>query len=274
MSYLTEETSQQDGKPVELYRFVIGGVSYEYTSAIDPITRGSLTYQPIAIQRSDDPQGPEERTSEIEIELPGDNPFAALFYGIVPGVIAQVTISRFHRDDPLLELITVFKGLVASVAFEDDSQVAKIAALPITAATSRPVPRFGYSALCNHVLYDERCKILDTDSNFRLVGEVTDVDDVARTIDVAGADSKPDGWYTGGFAEAMGGFDKRMVIAHVGTTITLHLPFAVNPFGADVVLFAGCDHTLPTCKSKFNNVINFGGFSFIPTRNIFSTGLQ
>lgn len=274
MTYASQETSQQGGKPVELYRFVLGGVSYEYTSGIDAISRGSLTYLPIPISRSDDPQGPEERDNYLEVELPGDNPFAATFYSIVPGLVAQLTISRFHRDDPSLELITVFKGFVSSVAFEDDFQVAKVAALPITAATSRPIPRFTFSALCNHVLYDPRCKVLDTDPNYRVTGEVSAVDLTAYTIDVVGADLKPDGWWTGGFVEAQAGLDKRMVLAHTGTTLTLLLPFAVNPLGSDVTLFAGCDHTISTCKSKFNNVVNYGGFAFIPTRNIFVTGLS
>ena len=274
MTYTSQETSVEGGKPVELYRFVLGGTTYEYTSAEDPITVGALTYQPIAIRRSDDPQGPEDRDNTLEVEMPSDNPFTALYYAVVPGLVASVTIQRFHRDDPDDELITIFRGFVTSVAFDEEGQLAKVAVVPLASATSRPIPRFTYSALCNHVLYDARCKVLDTDPNFRITAEVTAVSIVAQTITVNGADSKPDGWWTGGFVETAGAIDRRLILKHVGEVLTLLLPLAVNPLGSDVTIYAGCDHTITTCKTKFNNVINYGGFAFIPTRNIFATGLS
>lgn len=274
MTHATQENSTEGARPLELYRFRVGGATYEYTSSGAPITRGALTFEPIAISRSDDPQGPEDRDNVLEVEMPGDNPFAALYYNIVPGVVAELTIQRFHLDDPDDELITIFQGLVASVAFEDDGQVAKVAALPMASATSRPIPRFTFQALCNHVLYDPRCKVADTDPDFRLVGEVSAADDGDRTITVTGANSKPDGWWTGGFVEADSGLDRRMILEHVGNVLTLLLPLAEYPVGEDVTLYAGCDHTITTCKSKFDNTINYGGFAFIPSRNIFEVGLQ
>lgn len=49
-----------------------------------------------------------------------------------------------------------------------------------------------------------------------------------------------------------------------GNTIELMLPtsFLVAP-GDTFTILAGCDKTLATCKSKFNNVYNFGGFPHI-----------
>lgn len=274
MTYTSQELSVEGGKPVELYRFALGGTTYEYTSAEDPITKGALTYLPIAIRRSDDPQGPEDRDNTLEIEMPSDNTFTALYYAVVPGLVATVTIQRFHRDDPDGELITIFRGFVTSVAFDEEGQVAKVAAVPITSATSRPIPRFNFSALCNHVLFDPRCKVSDVDPNFRKLVNVSAVDLVAHTITATGANAKPDGWWTGGFVETAGALDRRLILKHVGNVLTLLLPLAVNPLGSDVTIFAGCDHTIATCKTKFNNVIEYGGFAFIPTRNPFTQGLD
>jgi hypothetical protein len=50
----------------------------------------------------------------------------------------------------------------------------------------------------------------------------------------------------------------------VGTTLTLDAPFPPSvTLPAAVTLFAGCDHTVRTCLSKFDNVLNFGGHPYI-----------
>lgn len=40
--------------------------------------------------------------------------------------------------------------------------------------------------------------------------------------------------------------------------------FAVPFIGDQITAYAGCDHTLATCASKFSNAINFRGFPFVP----------
>jgi hypothetical protein len=35
-------------------------------------------------------------------------------------------------------------------------------------------------------------------------------------------------------------------------------------------MYAGCDHLLATCRDRFSNVANFGGFPWIPQKNPFS----
>jgi hypothetical protein len=73
--------------------------------------------------------------------------------------------------------------------------------------------------------------------------------------------------------EALGGVDRRLILSSSGDVLTLLLPFTSSPLGSTVIVFAGCDHTIATCKSKFNNVVNYGGFAFVPTKNIFQTGI-
>jgi len=45
--------------------------------------------------------------------------------------------------------------------------------------------------------------------------------------------------------------------------LELYLPLPVTPTSTDVDILPGCDKTLETCKNKFNNVVNFGGFPHI-----------
>ena len=47
--------------------------------------------------------------------------------------------------------------------------------------------------------------------------------------------------------------------------LTLAAPLRVVPAPGDTfTAYQGCDHTLATCGSKFNNTAHFRGFPFVP----------
>lgn len=57
-----------------------------------------------------------------------------------------------------------------------------------------------------------------------------------------------------------------IVKVHATNEIELFLPTNyVVAVGDTFTIFAGCDKTLNTCKTKFNNVVNFGGYPHIVT---------
>jgi uncharacterized phage protein (TIGR02218 family) len=274
VTYSAFETSVEGSRPIELYRFVVGSDTYEYTSATDEVTVGGLTYKPRAIKRSRIGQGPEDRKSLLEVELPAADILPSRYMAVVPGRTAELTLQRVQRSDfPGPEVVTLFKGKVQSVGFSSNGKLAKIAVAPEVAATARSIPKFGFQSLCNHFVYDDRCQVDDTDPAYRLsnaaVASVT-----SATITVPGALAFPNGWFTGGFVEALGGDDSRLILAHDGDELTLLLPFPFNVDGQLVTLLAGCAHDLATCDSKFSNVINFGGFAFVPWKNPFETGVK
>jgi len=268
----TYESGQEISRPFELYTFTIGSAVYRYTSAEDSITESADTFTPVNIRRSKlRGGGPDSRTEALVLSLPGSNTIVKRYISSVPGVKADVVIERMQRDDTSEEVIRIFEGRITSVAFEDNGRRAKVEVKPRVSAQSRPVPRFTYQGLCNHVLYDGACGADDTDPTYRL-SSATVTAESGNTITVSGASAYTDGWFTGGYVES--GDDYRLVIDHVGDLLTLHLPFATSVDGIAVNVFAGCSHNIATCKSKFNNVVNFGGFAFVPTKNIFETGLD
>lgn len=273
MTYSAFETSVESGRPVEIYLFEIGGDLYPYTSADVEQVVNSITYEPVPLGRNEIVVGPEDRRNVLEVSMPSSLALPQLYITAVPGKRAKLTVQRFHSNDtPTPELATIFTGFVRSVAFTRNAGEAKVACIPIAAATSRQIPRFTFQGLCNHVLYDPRCTIDENDSSYRHDGTVLSIS--GNDIVVQGADGFTDGWFTGGFVENAGGLDHRMILGHTGTTLTMMLPFGTDPTGSTVTVRAGCDHTITTCQSKFDNVINYGGFAFIPVRNIFQTGLQ
>ena len=266
------ETSQESSRPLEVYEFAIGGTTYRYTSAEDEITLGGNTYSPKAIARDAITQSSEDRTRSLGITLPGNDAFAAQYKEIAPGSKATVSIIRLQRDEsPTFDTqVLAYKGEVKSVSFPNDGYVALVNCQGIESAFNQVLPRFTYSGQCNHVLYDPGCGV--DPSSFDLIGTVSAVS--GSVITLPGANAQADGYWTAGYATPVGSDDFRLILAHTGNDLTLLLPFATDVSGQQVQIFAGCDHVLTgDCANKFDNVLEFGGFAFVPTRNPFQGGI-
>lgn len=268
MTYPAIENSVEQGSPVELYTFTTGATIYHFTTGAEPVTVGGDTYTPLQIVRETVVVGKEQRTEVVQIAMPDDHPFVSGYATVVPGNRAMLILKRYHRTDVDNQLITLFQGVVRAVSFSDKGGFARVGVMPISGALTRQVPRYVYSAQCNHVLYDSWCTKLAID--FKHTGLASSVSH--QFMDVAGANAHVDGWYNSGFAVFTG--DYRMILKHTGNTIKLLLPFNTDPTGLNVDIYAGCDHTAGVCASaKFSNLINFGGFPNVPKKNIFNTGL-
>lgn len=281
MTFDSFESSLESSQPIEVITITVGAQQFFWTSAEDEITIGSQPYEAIPLQRGRIVQSPEDREQVLEITVPGSNTFARQYIDIVPGARARLTIQRVQRPDfPSPEVVTLYDGYVSSIQFSRDGYTAKIAVLAIAAARSRVIPRYTYQGLCNNVLYDSACKVDDTDPTWRL-SSATVLSVTADTITVSGADGQPDGYWTGGYVEAFGGQDARLILEHTGTSLKLLQPFPSDLTSQAVNVLAGCDHTIGVCGSKFfttedptSNVINYGGFHFVPTRDIFRDGID
>lgn len=278
MTFLSQEGSQESGRPVELYTFTLSLSTYRFTSAEDDQVVGGNNYEAIAIRRGRVSQGQEERNATLEVEMPADRELPSRYVTGVPPERARLVIQRYHRGDPDLELATIFDGFVRSIAFAgaSDARTARIAVDPALSALSRIIPRFSYRSLCNNVLYDAAqgglCTVNPEDPAFKFTGLVSAQSGL--TITVPGAGAFGANWFTGGRVELLSGLDARMIITQSGDVLTLHVAFTSPMLGQQVILRAGCDRSIQTCSDKFDRVVDFQGFAFVPTRNIFSQGLD
>lgn len=271
-SFNTLETSVESSRPIELYEFQIGANVYRFTSAEDALTVGSDDYEPEAIARNHVEQGSDAATRTLTITVPASNPFAEQFINVVPGERASVNVYRYQRDEvpPFNTTVLLFKGVVQSVRFPNDGHSAEIAVRSIESALNRNVPRFTYMGMCNHILYDANCGA--NPSSFNFIGIVSAVSGNDVTVTGAGASGFD---FEGGYARPTGANDFRMVLAQAGDVLTLLLPFADSIIGGNLQIFAGCDHLITgDCALVFDKVNNFGGFGFVPNRNVFQTGLD
>lgn len=284
MTYLSQETSVEGGRPIDLYEFALALQVFRYTSAEDDQVVGGNTYSAIPIKRGKITQGQESRRAVLSIELPADDPFPSRYVTSVPSERATVTIRQFHRGDG--ELATLFVGVVSSVAFSGsrDGRVAQVAVSPPVTALARQVPRFTFRGQCNNVLGDGAaggsglCTVDLENPAFKLTATVT-----AQTgllVTVPGAAAFGADWFTAGTIETLDGLDARMILDHAGDVLTLHIAFPFPIIGSQVVLRAGCAHDLIACgPAKFtivggtHDIGEYQGFAFVPTVNIFESGI-
>jgi len=276
VTYHAHETSEQDGRPVEIYRFTIGSdPPYLYTSAEDTITVAGETYAPIAIMRGSIVQGPDERSRPLEVTMPGTAEFARRFAGIVPGQSALLTLRRFHRDDGATpQVITSFIGTVHAARFGDDGQSLVFPVYSLEYGLSKTVPRFGFQSVCNNVLYDFLCGVDEDDPANKFTSTVTAIS--GNDITVAGAGAFGGGnQFSAGFAKPQAFNDFRTILGQAGDVLTLMLPFPMALLGSTVVVYRGCDHLIEgDCSLKHANVGNNGGYPWVPRKNPFVTGLD
>ena len=271
MTFDAQETSREDSQALELYTFTFGTDIFRFTSYAADIAWSGLSYTATQISRSETQNSVEDAINQLTVTMTLDNPVAQKFISNVPGVVGSVQVLRANANDVAEESIVIFEGFVASVKFDGELQ-AQVLCNPTTNVFKRAGPRMTYQGICNHVLYDNRCAVAR--ATFTYTGLASAV--TGSVITVNGVSGQGANWAVGGFVQAPTAApeDKRMILAQSGDNLTLLLPFSIAVVGTQVDVLAGCDHSLATCNTKFSNVINFGGFPYVPRKNPFNSGLR
>ena len=265
MTFESQETSQETGGRIELYTLAIGSDIWRmHDLNPDIIVYAGDDYFKVRISRGRIATGQEHLT----VELPGDHDFSRQFTSTAPGQLGTLTIRSYHRAEAV-DVRVIYKGVVRSVAFTQDMSMSALSVVPVSEAFNKEIPQRTFQSACNNVLYDLDCKI--SSGSWKHTGLITAVS--ANTITVQSLFSaKGDGWSTGGYV-SYGVLDYRLILTQSVDICTLALPFYANVLGETLEVFAGCDHTIGTCNSKFSNKDNHGGCPNVPTKNIFQTGL-
>lgn len=273
MTFSTTEKSAESGEPIEFYTFTFGSQVFRYTNYDIDVTFQGFLYLSRQIQHSDVEVSGQQEINSIEIKLPSDDQVSQKYINIVPGKRGQVSIYKTHRSEVggTEEAAVIFEGFIATAKYSR-LFTCVLKCKPTTSIFNRPGPRFQYTGLCNHILYDSGCKV--NSSLFKYTGTVTAV--TGEFITVNGASGQGADYFVGGFAEFPPdlGDDFRLVLEQSGDVMRLLLPFGEDVLGQTVNLFAGCKHDNGTCDTKFSNILNYGGFPYIPRLNPFGSGLR
>jgi len=263
MTYsLTEESVAQS--PIELYRFVGTDNSYFLTSYGRDITIGSDTYVSTTISRDAVKVGTEQ-SSEIQmtVTLPVNHPMINEYiFGIGPPNLT-LTLLRAHNGD-LASRITYWIGEVVSFSVEGRQAKVLIPSM-LTYFLNGLLPAPRYQGPCNHVLFDQFCKLPRTGGN-QHVTTITSISGLSIVLD----DSPySNGECVSGEMILNGRTQRRMIMSNSGTNFTISYPFMSAEVGDEVTITIGCDHSFTRCK-ELSNAVNYGGFPFVPNRNPFN----
>jgi uncharacterized phage protein (TIGR02218 family) len=239
---------------VELYRFAsASGQAWRYTSADSAQEFDNWTWAPLAIHRSGIEQGEELARSQLEIEVPISGELGA------QALAGRLTLERV--DVTVWRLAGAFQAVIWQGAISDmrPQRLAVTLVCRPLAATLRESGRVQrFSRQCRHQLYGAGCGLSRT--SFQLQALVSEV--VGALLTVPDISHLPSGWYVGGYLEHTSG--RRYIRAHSGTQIELVAPLPGLGANQQVTLYAGCDRLRQTCHDKFDNVLRFGGFPWIP----------
>lgn len=263
------ESSVEGSRPIELYEFSLGNDTYRFTSAEDTLTPVSDPFAPLAIARTRIEQGSDQNNRNIIVTMPASQALAQLYVDVPPPDKLNLSIFRYQRDEsPAFDTqVLMFKGVVQSVRFPGSGRTAEMTVRSFEVALNRIVPRFTFMGMCNHILGDDRCGA--TASTY--TGTCTAVSSDGQTLTIGGLSAGLPISSTGGFCHISSTNDFRMVLEQSGDDVSILVPMQNSPLGQQVTVSSGCDHVVTSGCVTYDNIERFGGFAWVPSKNIFTT---
>ena len=273
--YGLADISRHSGEPIEFYRIdgPTSALSYYLTNYHEDILHGPLLYRAVPTARSNVKIEPGNANHEVELELPAGHDFALQYAWNLCPQGADFRIFRKHT--PTGTARTYWQGIITGVAIEGG--VCKLRSQSIFSwALSKEVPGVYYQNLCNHVLFDVRCQVVR--ASFDLATTITEIS--GRNLLIGSLGGQATNWFKGGEMVRDSDGERRLIVNSQTLTgptryfVVLNRAFRSLSVSDAVTLYAGCDHTIGTCRDKFSNAINFGGFPYITGKNIWRWGLK
>lgn len=263
MTFLALEESNYAGEPVLLYEFRRGNLRLLYAAADRDITAGADTYTATAITSDGAKQKGEAVTDAFTVTAPADLTIAEWFAYTPPSDLVYLTVRRFHYGDP--QAVVAWIGSVVSVNADDAGKVT-ITCQAVSVSLKRTGLRLAWQRGCPHALYDQNCRADKTAFGVPLT--VTAIG--SNVLLVSGGLSSSAHW-PGGFIEweiASGTFERRLIENTVGgNSIYPYGQMDGYTVGMGLTAYPGCLHTSIHCDTFFNNILNYGGFEFMPIRS-------
>ena len=263
--YRDKEQSISQSAPIEGYKFVGTFKTYRYTSSDKAEYIAGELYLPIAVKRPRANAGTQDDDNlSLDLVFPFDCEVVLDYaYSLSPPTL-ELTVLRAQRDsDTSIVWEPFWKGKVRGFSIAGREATIKVPSI-FSLLLQGEVPNVYYQAPCNHVLYDEYCAVSRAANTYE--GDVLSVNSTQVTVD--GLAAVTNELAAGELVNTRNG-ERRLILSNVGTLAEVAYPFVDLIVGDTVQLVRGCDHSFATCKAKFANGINFGGYPYIPADNPF-----
>lgn len=199
------------------------------------------------------------RASDLVAGLPL---LAAARAGAFDGTRLVLYRAFLAADGSAIGAVMRFSGRFADVDFGRSAMDVRVNS--DAEALSIQLPRNTYSPTCGRTLYSPGCDVSRAANTVtKTVGAGSNTRQIACVLDQSAT-----WWDQGGMQFTSGALagTRRTVKNYAGGVLALFSPLPAAPAVGDTfIVYPGCDKTLATCKSKFNNVAKFRGCPFIPT---------
>ena len=268
MTYAANDVSPSSGIPMEFYKFEGLLKNYLYIDQAEQEILAGETYLPLTVFHSNIDVGSViDSQKPMSVQVPSDSDLAKDYGGKYTPTQLKFTLYRAYRGD---DLSTQFKqrytGHAVGYGYEDRMFQIEFNN-SIATALSQENRQIYYQSLCNHKLYDERCKA-NKPANTTL-STVVAFSDIA--VEVAD-DGWPDGDLKVGSLINVRTGEERLIFDNLANVIDIGYPFLDMVVGDQVQMIRGCNHGTSDCILKFANFINYGGFLYLPDVNPFENG--
>lgn len=259
--YISAEEADQR-KPVELYKIwrMDEAVFWYYTSGDVAVTFDGQEYTPATLERGQAKYDSQLEVTTMNITAGYLNDPATDFLSVNPIEILWIQISKLHREQDPLEADIIFIGQIKDVSFKGVQ--ANIKCVGFEHFLKKTVPSWRYQLTCNHQVFDTKCSLAA--ATYKITETIT-LDATGTILTGTAFGTKADGFFVGG--EVKFGAESRTIVAHVGTAITIMYKMIELESTDSVDVYPGCDGRAETCRDKYDNILNFLGFPFIPTEN-------
>ncbi len=242
------------------------------TNADIDIMWNSILYSSSAIKfgRSKSSSATGGKTAELELDIYADDSSLLNGIPILQAIRAQAFDGAQIRIDTLFlsdwktpqGIVNNFLGMASDI--EAGRTSAKITAKSYLHLLDVQMPRNFYQPGCSHALYDAGCTLLIANYTIACIALAGSGN---LTLNAA-ALTQANGWFTRGFVTFTSGQNNGLrytVANYVTGTLTLTRPLRFPVAAGDTFnVCAGCDHQQSTCTSKFNNLLNFKGYPYVP----------
>jgi len=252
---------------------------WTYTNAPYPIEFNNEVYLPAAVSHSEVESKQDVARADLDVTFDIQNEAASRWLKDSIETMVGLTIWEQDDSDDGGDTHVIWKGRLAGTK----PKGAEIVLSFDSVFTSLQRPGLGarYQRMCRHFLYGRRCKV--PKANFAVRAVPTGVNGVSVTVPEAA--NYPPGYFAMGLIELPDG-TSRLIASHSGSTIvmmrgsvSLNKLFNEQGYGQSygmvygglaVTLYPGCPRDRQTCNDRFNNLPNYGGFDWIPSRNPFN----
>lgn len=233
---------------IELYEFDTGAAVFRFTSTVKPLSTIRGLFQPASVLRGELTISENPLKSRLVFTLAITNQFAVK---CLKDEYPDTIIVRVFRENNLYWYGKVISASLKRLTIE-------LVCEPSLGVNTTGLGGARFSPYCWKGLYSSACGISRaantfTYSSYTLTG---------KTISVSTATA--DGFFANGIAQIAD--EQRLIVSSTGATVELSERFS-NTVSGDLKLSRGCFLTRESCLS-FNNLANFGGFSYIPSKNL------